>query len=123
MTAHVQSLADDAGILIRWIRNWRAADAYPEPRLVEIPVIRSPGDYLTCLHELGHCLTEYGALDDQRQNDPEIEIVDEGAAWAWAAANAAHTLTKHIPAAAWQQRVGWAFTTYVKIEGTRKKAA
>lgn len=68
------------------------------------PVITSAVEYFAHLHELGHLASRSKSTD---------EIVDEGAAWAWAAKRADPEIMARMTASSWAL-VGDAFTSYVK---------
>ena len=78
----------DAGLNVRWIDDPTPRQPHePLPfevvrdddfEVVEVvlPVIRSPADYATCLHEIGHIRGRY-------QKAKYAELTRERWAWAW----------------------------------------
>lgn len=82
-----------------------------DTRRIDGPHITSALEYLAILHELGHLTTGY--TPDTPNYFGRKAIVDEGAAWAWAAERADPEIMAHMPASGWAL-VGAAFVTYVK---------
>lgn len=74
-----------------------------DTRRVVGPAITSAVEYFVLLHELGHLASRSKSTD---------EIVDEGAAWAWAAKRADPEIMARMTRASWAL-VGDAFTSYV----------
>jgi hypothetical protein len=115
-TAHVERLGRRRGIEVVFHarHNWHgSAWSNGELRRTSGPHIVSPLDYLVHLHELGHIATRRKA-----EVGVDAAVADEGAAWAWAAAQADPVIMKRMSAAEWQL-VGKFFTSYVQHTATR----
>jgi hypothetical protein len=84
---HVIELADLHAVSLTWVTYWRQAESWPELSEAVVPEIRDARDYVVAMHELGHCLDPLARSWHDR-TDPYGILVSEGAAWAWAAANA-----------------------------------
>lgn len=110
MRDHVLEIAEEAGIRVDWVPQWRNAEAFPEGNHVIVPIIRHGYDYLFALHELGHVLSVESVMADG--DDVYSRVLSEGAAWAWAAANVSRPLTRHLRAKDWDT-AAYAFRTYV----------
>lgn len=115
MTSHIEAIADEHGIALRWVPDIYGAQAYAltSPPLAEVPVIETPLHYITALHELGHILSSNGVTEDEYAVHLEARILDEAAAWAWAAKNADRSLLRYVRLRDWDDAaVG--FFTYVR---------
>lgn len=90
---HILELAADNGIRLTWTNSWDQAEAFPLLSEAVVPRITTGGDYLICLHELGHCLAP-GIIDLEMPSDTPrfASLASEGLAWAWAASEAAQSL-------------------------------
>jgi hypothetical protein len=88
MELDITRLARENEIDLHWTEHRWDAEAFPELRQAIVPRIRNVGDYLLGLHELGHVLAPEARAYDQ---DTAVYacLLTEGAAWAWAMANAA----------------------------------
>jgi hypothetical protein len=53
---HIQCLRKENNLRIKWISVNAAARYDPSENILHIPRIESIKNYLTCLHEIGHCL-------------------------------------------------------------------
>jgi hypothetical protein len=113
---HVERLARRLGATVvfssRAVYNVAQLNAVVDydTRRVTGPIITSAVEYLAHLHELGHLASRSKSSD---------EVVDEGAAWAWAAKRADPEIMSRMTAASWAL-VGAAFTSYVKHYAVRE---
>lgn len=109
MTEHVLAIAAEHGVTLRWISRWRSAAAVDG--VAYVPEVKHPHDYLFCLHEIGHCAAP-DALRLEDDFDSYSEVLNEGAAWAWAVAVAKPSLARHLRARDWDT-VAYAYRTYL----------
>lgn len=100
MTEHVEALAAEHGVTIRWISDWRRAESYPEAMQAMVPRIRTGSDYMVALHEIGHCASPESARL-ARAKDTYGHVLCEGAAWAWATAASKRSLTRRLTNEDW----------------------
>ncbi len=84
-TAHVTTLARRLRVKVNY--RTRGHEAHLTTRQVWVPRTTGAVEYLTALHELGH-LASATARRRGNQDYPAlgVEVLVEGAAWAWASA-------------------------------------
>lgn len=110
-TTHIVTLAAaENRVTLTWIRDWSLAEAWGGAAVV--PIIFTPGDYLVCLHELGH-LCQPQSLRLRRRTDADGQISAESWAWAWAAKNIDPALAATITPAQWRGVIGKTYGAYI----------
>lgn len=121
MRRHVLDVAEQHGVTVTWtLKGWRHGTAFVDVDqegggLVVLPRILTAGDYLICLHELGHVIDE-NALRYYNSVAPYDVALCESAAWAWAAENVAEEIRPHLRLKDWR-RAGEAWITYLTYWG------
>lgn len=101
--AHIERLAGVRDIAVHW--HEKPPYAYTPHRMIFVPPPTTGERYMACLHELGHCASRM-ALKWERIIErnrkvhehwpPQLEIMMESAAWAWAAEMADPDLVAQI---------------------------
>lgn len=83
LETEIRDIAGAHDIRLTWTTSWKQAESFPRLRECLVPHVRTGGDYLVGLHELGHVLSPdaYGLTD---RTDSYSLILCEGASWAWA---------------------------------------
>lgn len=123
MRQHVLRLARKHKIMLGWLTDWTGAESFPDLRYALVPEIRSAGDYLVALHELGHIVDKTARRHD---DDYSVRgwITTEGAAWAWAAEHADPVLTGPLTEAdtkvladCWLSNMKWGLTRPTDYSG------
>jgi hypothetical protein len=107
---HLKELAAANDVSLTWIKGWERAEAFPVAREAVLPRIRTGGDYLVALHELGHILSFEASLW-AHATDPYGIVLCEGAAWAWASANVSPEAVPLLSEEDWDV-VGQAFSSH-----------
>lgn len=119
-TEHVQRLGRRRGIEVIFHARHRSNSSSwscGELRRTSGPHITSPLDYLCHLHEIGHIASNRKLTLTGKPRAGE-EVLDEAAAWAWAAAQADPVIMRRMSAAEWR-KVGQFFISYVQHTATR----
>jgi len=99
-SAHLQALADKHRIKMTYRQSgWQS---FPSTRQAWVPEPSTAKRYLVALHELGH-IASATARRRGNQDYPAlgVEVLVEGAAWAWATAVADPTLLLGVTKREW----------------------
>lgn len=119
MTRHIEDLAKQHGVRLRWVPSWRKAEAIPGIFTALVPEIRRPSDYLFALHELGHIASPVARRLTEKPGHHNT-VLCEGAAWAWATEAAEPALARRLTARDWD-RVAYAYRTYLQASALNRR--
>lgn len=114
---HVRKLARRLRIELHFTSDWEMWQAHPSTRQVWIPEITRPLLYLVALHELGHVASEVAtSWSAQYDGDPGVQVLVEGAAWAWAVRAALPYLVAEMAGEDWTEMAAL-FLSYFRLAG------